>query len=171
MLSKLRSSSVLTDNLTVAQYDASAKGYAIEPFAGFMYPMYTMVNTKASRPYTGMLFIEDLMSQDGFKPWGKSIGAYSPDPAIAVNEGDLAIDVWKSTLVMEDAAYILDSFEVEDFILDGPYGGHRYGIVGLHRGLDVFLDLLFKCHSSTNVAIIRQKWSAGRKNRFFLLYL
>jgi len=34
-----------------------------------------------------------------------------------VNEGDLAIDVWKSTLVMEDAAYILDSFEVEDFIL------------------------------------------------------
>ena len=117
VLSKLRSSSVLTDNLTVAQYDASAKGYAIEPFAGFMYPMYTMVNTKATRPYTGMLFIEYLMSQDGFKPWGKSIGAYSPDPAIAVNEGDLAIDVWKSTLVMEDAAYILDSFEVEDFIL------------------------------------------------------
>ena len=117
VLSKLRSSSVLTDNLTVAQYDASANGYAIEPFAGFMYPMYTMVNTKATRPYTGMLFIEYLMTQDGFKPWGKSIGAYSPDPAIAVNEGDLAIDVWKSTLVMEDAAYILDSFEVEDFIL------------------------------------------------------
>ncbi len=117
VLSKLRSSSVLTDNLTVAQYDASAKGYAIEPFAGFMYPMYTMVNAKASRPYTGMLFIEYLMTQDGFKPWGKSIGAYSPDPSITVNEGDLTIDVWKGALVMEDAEYILDSFEVEDFIL------------------------------------------------------
>ena len=117
VLSKLRSSSVLTDNLTVAQYDATAKGYAIKPFAGFMYPMYTMVNTKASRPYTGMLFIEYLMSQDGFKPWGKLIGAYSPDPAIQVNDGDLTIDVWKNTLVMEDAAYILESFEVEDFIL------------------------------------------------------
>ena len=117
VLSKLRSSSVLTDNLTVAQYDASANGYAVEPFAGFMYPMYTMVNTKATRPYTGMLFIEYLMTQDGFKPWGKSIGAYSPNPAIPVNEGDLAIDVWKSTLVMEDAAYILENFEVEDFIL------------------------------------------------------
>ena len=117
VLSKLRSSSVLTDNLTVAQYDASANGYAVEPFAGFMYPMYTMVNTKASRPYTGMLFIEYLMSQDGFKPWGKSIGAYSPNAAIAVNEGDLPIDVWKSTLVMEDAEYILNNFEVEDFIL------------------------------------------------------
>ena len=117
VLSKLRSSSVLTDNLTVAQYDASANGYAVEPFAGFMYPMYTMVNAKASRPYTGMLFIEYLMTQEGFQPWGKSIGAYSPNPAIAVNEGDLAIDVWKNTLVMEDAEYILNSFEVEDFIL------------------------------------------------------
>ncbi|MBR3738967.1 MAG: substrate-binding domain-containing protein [Clostridia bacterium] len=117
VLSKLRSSSVLTDNLTVAQYDASANGYAVEPFAGFMYPMYTMVNTKATRPYTAMLFIEYLMTQEGFKPWGKSIGAYSPNPAITVNEGDLTIDVWKSALVMEDADYILESFEVEDFIL------------------------------------------------------
>ena len=117
VLSKLRSSSVLTDNLTVAQYDASANGYAIEPFAGFMYPMYTMVNTKATRPYTAMLFIEYLMTQEGFKPWGKSIGAYSPNPAITVNDGDLTIDVWKGTLVMEDADYILESFEVEDFIL------------------------------------------------------
>ena len=117
VLSKLRSSSVLTDNLTVAQYDAAANGYAVEPFAGFMYPMYTMVNTKATRPYTAMLFIEYLMTQEGFKPWGKSIGAYSPNPAITVNDGDLTIDVWKNTLVMEDADYILDSFEVEDFIL------------------------------------------------------
>ena len=117
VLSKLRSSSVLTDNLTVAQYDASANGYAVEPFAGFMYPMYTMVNTKATRPYTGMLFIEYLMTQEGFQPWGKSIGAYSPNGEIAVNEGDLPINVWKETLVMEDAAYILENFEVEDFIL------------------------------------------------------
>ncbi len=117
VLSKLRSSSVFTDNLTVAQYDASLNGYEIEPFAGFMYPMYTMVNTKATRPYTAMLFIEYLMTQEGFQPWGKSIGAYSPNPAITVNEGDLTIDVWKSTLVMEDAEYILENFRVEDFIL------------------------------------------------------
>ncbi len=117
VLSKLRSSSVLTDNLTVAQYDANEKAYTLAPFAGFMYPMYTMVNTKATRPYTGMLFIEYLMTQEGFQPWGKSIGAYSPNAEIAVNEGDLSIDVWKNTLVMEDAEYILENFEVEDFIL------------------------------------------------------
>lgn len=117
VLSKLRSSSVLTENLTVAAYDAAANGYAVEPFAGFMYPMYTMVNTKATRPYTAMLFIEYLMSEEGFEPWGKSIGAYSPNPAFTVGEGDLTIEAWKNVLVQEDAEYILDSFEVEDFIL------------------------------------------------------
>ena len=117
VLSKLRSSSVLTDNLTVAQYDAAENGYTVEPFAGFMYPMYTMVNAKATRPYTAKLFIDYLMTPEGFEPWGKSIGAYSPNPAFSVNEGDQTIDVWKSALVVEDADFILDSFEVEDFIL------------------------------------------------------
>jgi len=116
VLSKLRSSSVLTDNLTVAQYDATANGYTVEPFAGFMYPMYVMVSANANRPYTAMLFIEYLMSKDGFTPWGKSIGAYSPNPEITPNEGDLGLDVWKENLVIEDPEYILESYEVEDFI-------------------------------------------------------
>jgi len=116
VLSKLRSSSVLTDNLTVAQYDATENGYTVEPFSGFMYPMYVMVSANAKRPYTAMLFIEYLMSAEGFEPWGKSIGAYSPNPAIAPKEGDLGLDIWKANLVIEDPEYILDSFEVEDFI-------------------------------------------------------
>ena len=118
VLSKLRSSSVLTDNLTVAQYDASENGYTVEPFSGFMYPMYAMVSAGATRPYTAMLFIEYLMSAEGFQPWGKNIGAYSPNASIPVNEGDLTIDVWKDALVMEDAEYILDNFEdVNSFVL------------------------------------------------------
>lgn len=117
VLSKLRSSSVLTDNLTVAQYDASANGYTIEPFAGFMYPMYALVTGSATRPYTAMLFIEYLMTADGFKPWGKSIGAYSPSSAIVPNEGDLGVDTWKQTLVIEDAEFLLDNkAEVTDFV-------------------------------------------------------
>ncbi len=118
VLSKLRSSSVLTDNLTVAQYDATENGYTVEPFSGFMYPMYAMVTASATRPYTAMLFIEYLMTADGFQPWGKSIGAYSPSTAIEPNEGDLGISIWKDTLVMEDPEYILDNFEaVNDFAL------------------------------------------------------
>ena len=111
VLSKLRSSSVLTDNLTVAQYDASENGYTVEPFSGFMYPMYAMISANATRPYTAMLFIEYLMTQEGFQPWGKSIGAYSTSTAVTPNEGDLDITVWKDTLVMEDPEYILDNFD------------------------------------------------------------
>ena len=116
VLSKLRSSSVLTDNLTVAQYDATANGYTVAPFAGFMYPMYVMVPAAAKRPYTAMLFIEYLMSEEGFKPWGKNIGAYSSNPSIAPKEGDLGLDIWKANLVIEDPNYILDHIDVEDFI-------------------------------------------------------
>ena len=111
VLSKLRSSSVYTENLTVGQYVAAESGEAIEPFSGFMYPMYAMISTNASRPYTAMLFIEYLMSADGFHPWGKSIGAYSTNTAIAPNEGDLPLDAWKASLVMEDPEYILDNYE------------------------------------------------------------
>ena len=118
VLSKLRSSSVLTDNLTVAQYDASANGYSIAPFSGFMYPMYSLIPASATRPYTAALFIEYLMTADGFQPWGKSIGAYSTSSAVAPNEGDLGIDTWKSTLVTEDAEYILDNYEaVSSFVI------------------------------------------------------
>ena len=111
VLSKLRSSSVYTENLTVGQYQATASGTAIEPFSGFMYPMYAMLSANASRPYTAMLFIEYLMGTDGFKPWGKSIGAYSSNSEIMPLEGDLSLDVWKQTLVMEDPEYILENYE------------------------------------------------------------
>ena len=116
VLSKLRSSSVLSENLTPAQYAASAEGYTIEPFAGFMYPIYAMVSANANRPYTAMLFIEYVMTAEGFAPWGKSIGAYSGNSAIPEKEGDLPLSVWKDTLVVEDPEYILDNFEVEDFV-------------------------------------------------------
>ena len=111
VLSKLRSSSVYTENLTVGQYAATEAGTAIEPFSGFMYPMYAMVSSNASRPYTAMAFIDYLMTAEGFNPWGKSIGAYSTNTAIAPLEGDLGLDVWKDTLVMEDPEYILDNYE------------------------------------------------------------
>ena len=111
VLSKLRSSSVYTENLTVGQYVAAETGTPIEPFSGFMYPMYALLSSNASRPYTAMLFIEYLMGADGFKPWGKSIGAYSGNAELAPLEGDLPLDAWKASLVMEDPEYILDNYE------------------------------------------------------------
>ncbi len=111
VLSKLRSSSVYTENLTVGQYAAAEQGTIIEPFSGFMYPMYAMITANSSRPYTAMLFIEYLMGADGFKPWGKSIGAYSANTELQPLEGDLGLDAWKASLVMEDPEYILENYE------------------------------------------------------------
>lgn len=119
VLSKLRSSSVLTDNLTVGQYEAAKTGTIIKPFSGFMYPMYAMVTANSSRPYTAMLFIEYLMTAEGFAPWGKSIGAYSSNNTIAPKDGDLPLADWKASLVMEDPEYILENFEdVNFFVLE-----------------------------------------------------
>jgi len=119
VLSKLRSSSVLTDNLTVGQYEAAKTGTIIKPFSGFMYPMYAMITANSSRPYTAMLFIEYLMTAEGFAPWGKSIGAYSSNNTIAPKDGDLPLADWKASLVMEDPEYILENFEdVNFFVLE-----------------------------------------------------
>ena len=116
VLSKLRSSSVISENLTPAVYAAEAEGYTVEPFAGFMYPIYAMVSANANRPYTAMLFIEYLMTEEGFAPWGGSIGSYSGNSTIPEKEGDLPLSVYKNTLVVEDPNYILDHMDVEDFV-------------------------------------------------------
>lgn len=118
VLNKLRSQTVNTENLTVAQVDGSENGYCIEPFSGFMYPMYVMIPANAQRPYTAMLFIHYLMSEEGFVFWGDNIGAYSPNPVIPAsdNENNLDLETWKQSLVIEDPEYILAHTDVEAFI-------------------------------------------------------
>ena len=81
-----------------------------------MYPFYAMVSANANRPYTAMLFIEYLMTADGFAPWGGSIGSYSGNSTIPEKEGDLPLSVYKDTLVVEDPLFILDHMDVEDFV-------------------------------------------------------
>ncbi|MBQ2527375.1 MAG: hypothetical protein II544_01355 [Spirochaetales bacterium] len=93
----------------------------IDPFSGFMYPLYVQMTKAANRPYTAMLFINYLMTSEGFAPWGGAgtniLGAYSTNPAIGAAEGDQAIDFWKNCLVAEDAAYIMQNrTSVSDFI-------------------------------------------------------
>ena len=41
----------------------------IEPFAGFMYALYAQLASHGPRPYTAMLFINYLMTAEGFAPW------------------------------------------------------------------------------------------------------
>lgn len=113
VLSKLRDSSVTSENLTVAAWE----GDGVQPFAGFMYSLYAQICTHGSRPYTAMLFTNYLMTQEGFEPWSESIGGYSANSQVPVFEGDSDLSFWKERLVLEDGAYISSvKADVEDWI-------------------------------------------------------
>lgn len=117
VFSKLRSQTVKKENLEVEAYYADSKNTKVEPFAGFMYPLYAMIAKTTTMPYTSMLFVEFLISGEGFAPWGKSIGAYSSNNTVAVSEGDRNLSYWKERLVMEDPDYINSAYaEVFEFI-------------------------------------------------------
>jgi iron(III) transport system substrate-binding protein len=109
VLSKLRASTVTAANLQVSAWDketAESTTYqTIEPFAGFMYAIYAQLCNSAPRPYTAMLFVNYLMTEEGFSPWA-SMGGYSSNKNIAVTTGDSELSFWKDRLVIEDGTYI-----------------------------------------------------------------
>ena len=118
VLSKTRDlDATLKSNLQVGAFTAAQ----INPFSGFMYPLYVQMTKAANRPYTAMLFINYLMTSEGFAPWGGAgteiLGAYSTNPAIGAADGDQGIDFWKNCLVAEDATYLIqNTAAVSDFI-------------------------------------------------------
>lgn len=118
VLSKFRDvDASIKGNLTVGAFTADS----VKPFAGFMYPLYVQLAAKAPRPYTAMLFINYLMTEEGFTPWGGPsttiMGAYSTSSEIGASEGDQPISFWKNCLVAEDANFIMvNKAEVVDFV-------------------------------------------------------
>ena len=118
VLSKTRDlDASIKGNLSVGAFQASS----VEPFAGFMYPLYAQIATSGPRPYTAMLFINYLMTEEGFKPWGgpstTTMGAYSSSSDIGASEGDQPITFWRNCLVAENADYIMaNKSSVVDFI-------------------------------------------------------
>lgn len=89
----------------------------IEPFSGFIYPLFLHLTANAPHPNAAKLFIEYLMTPEGFAPWAKDVGGYSPHPDTKVNEGDHPIPFWEPRLVLEDPQYIFEHrAEVEEFV-------------------------------------------------------
>lgn len=119
VLSKLRSSSVVQSNLSVSCWDKDSDGnfVTINPFAGFMYSIYAQLATNGPRPYTAMLFINYLMTEDGFTPWN-TIGGYSSNNDIAPTDADdQPLSFYQQNLVFEDGSYIKSvKTEMEDWI-------------------------------------------------------
>ena len=104
-------------NLTVVQFENEVEG-----FSGFMYPIYATVCKDTECPYTCALFINYLLSEEGFagpKSWNSSQGYYSPNKTIAKPEDiqDEPYEYWIERLVTEDLDYIYDHYiDVYEFI-------------------------------------------------------
>jgi iron(III) transport system substrate-binding protein len=94
----------------------------IEPFSGFMYPAFLHLTANAKHPNAAKLFIEYLLTQEGFGPWAKDVGAYSSNPNIPINTGDYPVSFWEPRLISEDPQYIFEHrAEVEEFVNNIAY--------------------------------------------------
>ncbi|GHV92254.1 ABC transporter substrate-binding protein [Spirochaetia bacterium] len=94
----------------------------LEPFSGFMYPAFLHLTANPRHPNAAKLFIEYLMTAEGFAPWAKDVGAYSPNPTIKVNDGDHPISFWETRLIAEDPQYIFENrADVEEFVNNIAY--------------------------------------------------
>ena len=106
-------------NLSVLQFEND-----VDCFSGFMYNVYSTVCSDTDCPYTCALFINWLLSEEGFageKSWNSSQGYYSPNTTIGKPEGleDEPYTYWDGKLVFEDLNYIdsLDNYnEIYRFI-------------------------------------------------------
>ncbi|GHV39779.1 hypothetical protein AGMMS49546_12440 [Spirochaetia bacterium] len=94
----------------------------LEPFSGFMYPAFLHLTANPRHPNAAKLFIEYLMTAEGFAPWAKDVGAYSPNPTVKVNDGDHPISFWETRLIAEDPQYIFENrADVEEFVNNIAY--------------------------------------------------
>ena len=94
----------------------------MEPFSGFFYPIYMLISTTAEHPNAAKLFIEYLLTEEGFAPWSKNMGTYSSNPNVAIQKNDYPMSVWEGILVREDPAYCFENrADVEEFLNEYIY--------------------------------------------------
>ena len=94
----------------------------VTPFSGFYYPIYALMASSAAHPNAAKLFIEYLLTEEGFSPWSSDLGTYSPNPTIPLQPDDHPMTTWVKILVEEDPAYCFEHrAEVEEFLNEYIY--------------------------------------------------
>ena len=89
----------------------------IVPFSGFVYPAFLHLTKNAKNKNAAKLFIEYLLTAEGFAPWGKDVGSYSSNPNIPVDKDDHPMSFWEPRLVNEDPAFLFENrADVEEFV-------------------------------------------------------
>lgn len=122
VFSKLRSGSVVKENLCLAPYQAN-DGNGLTGFSGFMYATYAQICKDTDMPYTCCLFINYLFSEEGFSAWNNenNMGVYSPNVDIELVSDDTGLDkeisYWLNCLVIEDGITVAEQYpEAYEFI-------------------------------------------------------
>ena len=122
VFSKLRSGSVVKENLCLAPYEAN-EGNGLTGFSGFMYATYAQICKDTDMPYTCCLFINYLFSEEGFSAWNNenNMGVYSPNVDIELVPDDTGLDkeisYWLNCLVIEDGITVAEQYpEAYEFI-------------------------------------------------------
>ncbi len=94
----------------------------VTPFSGFYYPIYALMCSNAQNPAAAKLFIEFLLTPEGFAPWSKDLGTYSSNPNIPLQPKDHPMTTWVDILVEEDPAYCFENrADVEEFLNEYIY--------------------------------------------------
>lgn len=115
VFSKLRSSAVTRENLTLSPYAAN-DGAGMDSFSGFMYATYAQICADTDMPYTSCLFINYLLSEEGFRPWNNEgvMGTYSANTSIALVPDETGLDseitYWLDCVVVEDGAVVAELY-------------------------------------------------------------
>ncbi|MFA7107613.1 MAG: ABC transporter substrate-binding protein [Sphaerochaetaceae bacterium] len=88
----------------------------VEPFNGFIYPIYVFIPSNSKSPAAARLFIEYSLTIDGFAPF-ISIGDYSPNPDLENPDDSQTLEILSKTLIYEDPQWCSEHrAEVEEFI-------------------------------------------------------
>ncbi|MEI6876363.1 MAG: ABC transporter substrate-binding protein [Spirochaetota bacterium] len=94
----------------------------VQPFAGFLYPAFLHLTKNAAHPNAAKLFIEYLLTKEGFDPWAVDVGAYSSNPSVPVDPEDHTMTWWAPRLVKEDPKFLFENrADVEEFVNNIAY--------------------------------------------------
>ncbi len=102
---------------TAAEKDlALAMNTEMSPMVGWYYPIYSIILKDAQHKNAAKLFVEYMLSEEGWSFWSKNVGDYNANTSLPY-AGDISFDEWKKVAIGEDMDYVYQNrAAVEDFI-------------------------------------------------------
>lgn len=90
--------------------------YDMEPFAGFMYPVYAQIPSNSKNTAAAKLFLHYCFTEEGWGPYA-ILGDYSAKSDLVNKEDPISFSEWSEMLVIEDPVWCSEHrADVEEFI-------------------------------------------------------